>query len=143
MKTKEFKQSIERLGFTVRNSNSFRNIYYRGIEIGYVSRKIIGTMATIGCAIELISERDKDDLLRLMYQYSLTPIAEREEPKLYYLKCPITKMYLNQETQDDDSFLWTTSKRETSDYRTKFTRAEIEAYDLEHLIEEEVPNNER
>ncbi|MBC1615346.1 hypothetical protein HB904_04055 [Listeria booriae] len=144
MKTSEFKATLNELNlkYYVRNGEwiAHDETYYDLIS---VSVDCQFAMKITKHAYEVLNAEQVAELYELVTAYASTPLDEREEPRLYYIQCPITKMYLNQETQDDDSFLWTTSKRETSDYRTKFTRAEIEAYDLEHLIEEEVPNNER
>ncbi|MBC2163454.1 hypothetical protein [Listeria booriae] len=143
MKTKEFKKAVEALGFDLFSNRGYIRIDIEDEIFASVNCNRALEFDVDYTAYKDLADIDKRALFTLLFEYASTPIAEREEPKKYYVKCPITKMYLNQETQDDDSFLWTTSKRETSDYRTKFTRAEIEAYDLEHLIEEEVPNNER
>lgn len=140
MKTKEFKQAIEALDLVVRETGYAYLIdgdkCYN--SIASVSKVYKAVMRIKLRTYDVLDGKQTDELFELLTAYASTPLDEREEPKLYYLKCPITKMYLNQDPWEDDSFSWTTSKRETSDYRTKFTRAEIEAYDLEHLIEEEV-----
>ncbi|MBC2188686.1 hypothetical protein [Listeria booriae] len=140
MKTSEFKQAIEALGFTVVKEDSDLVINGEGsLWLADVSLKYKYALRIYFGAIDEVGEEKAKELFELLTAYASTPIAEREEPKKWYLKCPITGAYLNVAKNDPSALIWSDFK-EVGHFKTKFTRAEIDAFEFEHahLIEEEV-----
>ena len=109
MKYSEFKTEVEKLGFVVDDSNT--PIYVDKNEGGE-------TLVSIGrhkrfwldpgwSGFNNLTEDQKLELYDLAYQLAKTPLAEREEEKLYRVKFPsITRwgnaVYLQKDTSDKD-----------------------------------------
>ncbi|MBC1306835.1 hypothetical protein [Listeria booriae] len=146
MKTKEFKQAIEALGFTVVKEDSDLVVNGEGsLWLADVSLKYKYALRPYFGAIDEVGEEKTRKLAELLFEYASTPLDEREEPKKWRIKCPITGQFLNRSKWEDDSFSWRGNSFETPEYQPQFTRQDIEEYEfpMENLIEEEVPNNER
>ena len=109
MKYSEFKTEVEKLGFVVEDE---------GVPI-YVDKSKDGeTLVSIGkhkrfwldpgwSGFNNLTEDQKLKLYDLAYQLAKTPLAEREEEKLYRVKFPsITRwgnaVYLQKDTSDKD-----------------------------------------
>ncbi|MBC1290519.1 hypothetical protein [Listeria booriae] len=145
MKTSEFKQAVEALGFTVVKEDS--NLVLNGegsLWLADVSLKYKYALRIYFGAIDEVGEEKTRKLAEILFEYASTPLSEREEPKLYYLKCPITGAYLNVAKNDPSALIWSDFK-EVGHFKTKFNRAEIDAFEFphDHLKEEEVKNDER
>ncbi|RQW65349.1 hypothetical protein DUK53_16810 [Listeria sp. SHR_NRA_18] len=141
MKTVEFKQKVEALGYSIGVTGASEPCFCinnrRGTLAFVEVNKVVGIDTTFG-RFEQLSDAEKQSLAELLFEYAATPLDEREEPKKWRIKCPITGLYLNKD-RDRDKYTWSSS-REVLSYQTQFTRAEIEAFTFEHahLIEEEV-----
>ena len=141
MKTKEFIEKVEELGFDV------EVIYYKKDDSIEIERRISIRNKENKCMIaslwiERIYEFDnnwvcfsilptetKKQLFNLLVEYSSTPREERREEEKYYLKHKLVKIgedntYLNYKTESKNYVL--DSNIETEKYKTKFTEQEIE-----------------
>ncbi|MBC6163324.1 hypothetical protein HB999_07565 [Listeria booriae] len=145
MKTSEFKQAIEEMGFITTNERGHVFVYlnksHKDIEWSAASvrvDRIFGFKMFIKHDVK-ISEEKKRNLAELLFEYASTPLDEREEPKKYYIKCPITGEYLHKHL-GLGGFDWFTENTYSPYRKSRFTRAEIDAFEFEHahLIEEEV-----
>lgn len=143
MKTVEFKQAVEELGFCVIDEGNSLAIEKRNLYDGWlgdVSLKYQYGMRNCFDASKFIGEEKTRKLAELLFEYAATPLDEREEPKKWRIKCPITDYYLNFNNDGIIKPIWSASAIETDSWKSKFTRAEIEAFTFptEHLIEDEV-----
>ncbi|MBC1564126.1 hypothetical protein [Listeria booriae] len=146
MKTSEFKQAIEGLGFTVVKEDSYLVINGGGsLWLADVSLKYKYALRIYFGAIDEVGEEKTKELFELLTAYASSPIAEREEPKKYYVKCPVTDFYLKIKKDESTKPIWSASKPESELWKSKFTRAEIDAFEFptDHLKEDEVKNDER
>ncbi|MBC2263736.1 hypothetical protein HCB37_04310 [Listeria booriae] len=148
MKTSEFKQAVEEIGLDLGSvgSETSVNMYMifdpdtRG-DVATIFKNDLYGMRVSGDASNRIGEEKAKELFDLLTAYASTPLDEREEPKKWYLRDPVisdkAENYLNYE-EDGECFFC--NKDEKHGWQTKFTRAEIDAFEFEHahLIEEEV-----
>ena len=84
MKTKEFIKNVEDLGFGVKICDSQIRILANDfiISVVYIGREyMINTYKPVSLAF-----RNEDELFDLIIKYAKTPIEERTEEKLYYLR---------------------------------------------------------
>ncbi|MBC1230507.1 hypothetical protein HB816_08630 [Listeria booriae] len=143
MKTSEFKKAVEALGYKVwleGTSEKYFSINNGKGTVAFVKAdKLVGIDTTFG-RFERLSDAGKQSLGTLIFEYASTPLDEREEPKKFRIKCPITGQFLNRSKWEDDSFSWRGNSFETPEYQPQFTRQDIEEYEfpMENLIEEEV-----
>ncbi|MFO3716097.1 hypothetical protein [Anaerococcus cruorum] len=133
MKTKEFIERVEDLGFEA-------EIYSSGI---YVKDSDGDCVTSVGSKCEymvdcswtgfmFVGATKRKSLLELAFAYASTPIKGRQEEKKYYLR----HRYLNKYTQDNylnwDLTLLPTHSiflddyKEDADTQTQFTKSEIE-----------------
>ena len=92
MKYSEFKQRVIDIGFTV--EDEAREVWVvddEGDIVAAVSPDITNSMATDYTAFKEQDEDVRAEVLRLTYQLAKTPLAEREEEKLYRVKFPNIK----------------------------------------------------
>ncbi|MBC2239789.1 hypothetical protein [Listeria booriae] len=152
MKTSEFKQAVEEIGLDLGSvgSETSVNMYMifdpdtRG-DVATIFKNDLYGMRVSGDASNRIGEEKTKELFELLTAYASTPIEEREEPKKYYVKCPITDFYLKIKKDESTKPIWSASKPESELWKSKFTRAEIDAFEFptDHLKEDEVKNDER
>lgn len=141
MKTVEFKQAVEELGYFIDFETYIKELVIRSAEeyvLVSITKNTMFSLSTRYDSFEVLNDSSKERLLNIACEYAATPLDEREEPKKWTIKCPITGLYLNKD-RDRDKYTWS-SGREVLSYQTQFTRAEIEAFTFptEHLIEDEV-----
>lgn len=79
MKTKEFIEKVEELGFAV---NTVEN-YYVILNKILVCAEICRTSNRVNLLHECL---EKNDLLKICVEYAQTPLTEREEEQKFYLK---------------------------------------------------------
>lgn len=128
MKTKEFIKRVEELGFRVKVCDSQIRILANDfiISVVYIGREyMINTYKPVSLAF-----RNEDELFDLIIKYAKTPIEERTEEKLYYLRHKyINKRnaYLVVDENQNCSLqvMGVDYELPTSD-KTKFTEKEIE-----------------
>ncbi|KXA11290.1 hypothetical protein [Finegoldia magna] len=145
MKTKEFIEKVEKLGFTIEYyKNPFSNIKsncdYDLITISANNQVLVKIWTNCQYAISTISDGhscylygyDVDELYKVCFEYANTPSEDREEEKKYYLKHRfLTSLlrdmkysFINYDTKYNDIYL---SSNEALDcVKTKFTLKEIE-----------------
>ena len=76
-----------------------------------------------------LKKQSKDRLLTLIYEYAMTPLEEREEPKKYKLKHKLVEdAYLNyfKDCIEDENKLRFANSHETGSFKTAFTIQEWE-----------------
>ena len=123
MKTKEFIEKVEELGFTV---NTVEN-YYVILNKILVYAEICRTSNRVNLFHECL---EKNDLLKICVEYAQTPLTEREEEKKYYLRLKdafyaAAYGYLNLDTDEKAYILH--DRMSGQYYQTKFTQEEIDA----------------
>ncbi|MBC9722243.1 MAG: hypothetical protein H9W82_13370 [Lactobacillus sp.] len=83
MKTSEFIEKVEKLGFTVNVSSiSGRGLFVKDEYeelIAYVSSEKIGVIDTTCCDFGILKENQRKQLFNLLTEYAVTPIAERRD----------------------------------------------------------------
>lgn len=139
MKTKEFIERVKSLGLDVEYDY---HSYEENLEV-VLFNALIANVSN-DCEYEFdtnypdfrkLSKKRKKDLFELLVEYSSTPIEEREQEKKYYLKHKFLQndyyydnddehCYLNNYTPKNNLLL--KSKAATDDYKTQFTKQEIE-----------------
>ncbi|MBC1801010.1 hypothetical protein [Listeria booriae] len=140
MKTSEFKQAVEALGFDLFSNRGYIRIDIEDEIFASVNCNRALEFDVDYTAYKELADIDKRALFTLLFEYASTPLSEREEPKKFRIKCPITGQFLNRSKWEDDSFSWRGNSFETPEYQPQFTRQDIEEYEfpMENLIEEEV-----
>ncbi|MBC1525453.1 hypothetical protein HB884_14685, partial [Listeria booriae] len=144
MKTKEFKKAVEALDLVVRETDYAYLIdgdkCYN--SIASVSKVYKAVMRVTLRTYDVLDGKQTDELFELLTAYASTPLDEREEPKKWYLRDPVISdtgcNYLNiNYLLVKRDFM---GRLEGGGWQTKFTRAEIDAFEFEHahLIEDEV-----
>lgn len=98
MKTKEFIEKVEKLGFTIEYyKNPFSNVKSRDydlITIYHKDRILVKVWTNCKYAISTISDGhfcfingyDVDKLYKLCFEYTSTPVEDREEEKKFLIK---------------------------------------------------------
>ena len=143
MKYSEFKQRVIDIGFTV--EDEAREVWVvddEGDIVATVSTDITNSMDTDYIAFKEQGEDVRREILDLSYKLSKTPLAEREEEKLYRVKFPSTTrwgnaVYLQKDTSDKDPIGvdWSPEDFILDEKQTKyiFTEQEIKAIDERYL----------
>ena len=90
MKTTEFVKKVEALGYEVGSFKTDMNICDSdGHELAIVSKKHRFVMDTNAFDfVTYVNDEDTEKLATLLFEYSATPIADREEEKRYRVKFP-------------------------------------------------------
>ena len=125
MKTKEFIEKVEELGFAV---NTVEN-YYVILNKILVCAEICRTSNRVNLFHECL---EKNDLLKICVEYAQTPLTEREEEEKFYLQ-KIESFYDADYKEElaflnvfnDKYFVLNNSKQENC-YKTQFTQKEID-----------------
>lgn len=141
MKTKEFIEKVEELGFEVMkgkcNSERWIELFNSNCcAVSRVSTEYICEIVTTFNEFTNLQKDLKKQLFDLLVEYSSTPIEEREEEKKYYLKHKFLRNdhdkyylndnYLNNYTPKNN---WVLKNKATTDnYKTQFTKQEIEEF---------------
>lgn len=126
MKTKEFIEKVEELGFAV---NTVGN-YYVILNKILVCAEICRTSNRVNLFHECL---EKNDLLKICVEYAQTPLTEREEEQKFYLQ-KIEKFYeyeydedcayLNFDIEEGDFEL--NNAAQSRYFKTQFTQKEID-----------------
>lgn len=126
MKTKEFIEKVEELGFAV---NTVEN-YYVILNKILVCAKICRTSNRVNLFHECL---EKNDLLKICVEYAQTPLTEREEKEKFYLQKmksfyevadDESCMFLNLDMEDNTHFLSDVGQNDNC--KTQFTQKEID-----------------
>lgn len=151
MKTKEFIERVEELGFKVRRLEYI--IGRKELEIhrvGYpatvagVCENYRNMFNTNTAEFHMLPPKKQYELFFLLVDYADTPVEEREEPKKYYIRQKYIRNDWNYLNYNTDSKEWDfSSSDETYTFRVQFTLSELpdwvhEMLEQGHLIKEEV-----
>ena len=141
MKYSEFKQRVIDIGFTVEDeAREVLVVDDEGDIVATVSTDITNSMDTDYIAFKEQGEDVRAEVLRLTYQLTKTPLAEREEEKRYWLqKIPVPLL----DKEGEKKWLWKytgtalskvfgadTIKVDSKLYQTIFTESEIAKMDI-------------
>lgn len=138
MKTKEFIEKVEELGFRAEESDSGIDVI-NGVfqHLCHVSKTFRFVLDTDWTEFEEAGEATREDLYKLAVEYANTPLEEREEEKKYRYKLRGVKEgsgYLNYST--DYLNYHFTSLLEVSGVTTKFTDSEVKNFpnDIKNIL---------
>ena len=138
MKTKEFIEKVEALGYEV-GVGSFEtdmNISDSdGHELAIVSKKHRFAMDTdMFDFVAYVNDDDAEKIATLLFEYSATPPSEREEEKRYYLRLATKidvyedRRYLNMDIPNEKYTL--SENKDDAYYKAIFTESEIAQMDI-------------
>nr|DAP86728.1 MAG TPA: hypothetical protein [Caudoviricetes sp.] len=128
MKTKEFISKMNEIADAeIDSSNTVINIDFpAGETVGWVSIDDFGAVDTSGIAFH--SMKNKEEVVKLIFEYALTHLDEREdEPKFRVRMLPGEsnwEVYLNLGKRSKDLFL--DEPDETDEVQTIFTKSEYD-----------------
>ena len=147
MKYSEFKTEVEKMGFTNNSQRPYGNVFilYKGNSVGSVSTKYEHV-----CNIEFESYyslpvEKRKIVLELVSKLAITPLAEREEEKRYWLRnipVPLLK-------ESDDLWYYEPinklfkpgvdrDRTDNEKYKSIFTESEISQMDITGFEKEPV-----
>lgn len=99
---------------------------FKGKKIGWVSTNEFGLVDT--SYTDLIDMKNEEEIVKLLFEYALTPLSEREDELKFRVKMPLGKInyatYLNQGKRNKDIFLDTPN--EIGEVKTIFTKSEYD-----------------
>ena len=125
MKTKEFISKMNEVASTAIDIlNTGINIYnLDGKTVGWVSIDHFGTVYT---SYKSLDDMDnKNEIVKLIFEYALTPLNEREDEPKFRVRMLINfDNFLNQDRRNKDIFL--AEPDETDNRQTIFTKSEYE-----------------
>ena len=131
MKTSELVKKLN-------NISGIRSFNKNFISVLDSESKCVGEVGTFGKWLHIYNDCP-NEASKLLVEYYLTPLEEREEEKEYRLKVNVNNyQYLNVNTVLKDYFI--SDSKETNRYKTQFTQKEIDAmpFDTNFFIKEEV-----
>lgn len=138
MKTNEFIKEVEALGFftgtLLKTGISVRTKHGEGILM--IGSQSVYKINTFYDAYENLEICTREKLFKLALEYASTPINEREEEKKYYIvmqKIKSSHDHLNFNKRD--KYIILSTRSETLEYQTQFTKSEIKKYGLEIFTE--------
>ena len=150
MKTKEFIEKVEALGYEVGSFKTDMNISDSdGHELAIVSKKHRFAMDTdMFDFVTYVNDDDAEKIATLLFEYSATPPSEREEEKRYWLrKIPVPLL----DRSEEKKWLWRqrgtdivgvdTLRVDHEKYQTIFTESEIAEMDITGFEKIEVSND--
>ena len=143
MKYSEFNKKYAGLELQYTDSDIY--IYCDGVIVGKISKEYRYRMSTHYDGFEQFPEGYAANLLMNMNMLSETPLAEREEEKLYYLRLvipPILKRQVPEylrESEHSECYTTGLSKNTVNEkIKTIFTESEIAKMDITGFEKEEV-----
>lgn len=141
MKTKEFIKTIEDMGLFVEETTDHFVVAKEKdgkFWTAIVYKREVGVVETWGHRTNNLDRDQNEKMAKIVIEYALTPLDEREEPKRYYVKH--TKLgrksdCVNLDKSNDELIINTTA--ENALYQTIFTKQEL----IDLLGEEELERN--
>ena len=129
MKTKEFISKMDDVAGHATASSEGIHIYnFDGKKVGWVSIDDFGVVDT--SYIELDNMKNKEEVVKLLFGYALTPLGEREDELKFYVRM-IPKdsignwdVYLN--LNKEDSCIFVDDSCDDSNAQTIFTKSEYD-----------------
>ena len=148
MKYSEFEREVEKLGFTHNTRCVEIVVKVHGRTVMGVSTNLEYIVDSEWDEFQSLHKKTQGELFDLAYQLAKTPLAEREEEKLYRLqKIPVPLL----DKEGEKKWLWKytgtasskvfgadTIKVDSKLYQTIFTESEIEDMDITGFEKEEV-----
>lgn len=128
MKTKEFISKMNEVaGAEIDESNTVINIDFpAGETVGWVSIHDFGAVDTSGMALN--NMKNKEEVVKLIFEYALTPLDEREDELKFRVRMLPGGFnwdtYLNQDKDSKNVFL--NGLAETDNAQTIFTKSEYD-----------------
>lgn len=123
MKTSEFKAELEKLGYTFEDSHVKKE---QNLTVAWVSTLCVNVIdSNYGYMLS-------PKLFNLIYKYAATPIAEREDEKLFNVQ--IIKGNWGGQSwlyRDDDDVVLTSSSSDNNDLDQLWTLEQIKEYGIE------------
>lgn len=140
MKTKEFTERLNELGFLVeKNGDHMVVMDFDGMAVLTVYNNVICSIDTVFNTFDELDESDKIKLLKIGTEYAMVPPEYREEEKKYWIKIKkITEgeNYLNKHLEHSELFFSDQKKR--YGYKTQFTKKEIKEHGLQEFTDSEL-----
>lgn len=141
MKTNEFIEEVEGLGFDI------IRILKTGVNVRTNDGKIVlsaggKNVYKIDCFHDSYDNLDsctREKLFKLAVEYASTPLEDRVEEKKYYIKLKGIRdnvSYVN--LRENDNELSMSTIYQPTNYKTQFTKSEIERYGLEKFADNEL-----
>ena len=150
---KEFEREINKIGCHSEDGDSFLYVKHGLIIAAIISKETFKSLnLTYSDSLWAMEESERIKVADLCWQLASTPLADREEPKKYYLKVKprynhlfsFGEIYLNYQRQNANIFM--SDYHENLHWQTQFTEEECEKlgkeYDLTILERVEVKNEE-
>ena len=128
MKTKEFIRKMDDVaGAAIDLPGTGIHIYnFDGKKVGWVSIDEFGVVDTSYTALDTMQH--KEETIKLMFEYALTPLSEREDEKKFRVRMlpgvVNCDAYLNQYKRSKDIFL--SGPDETNEIQAIFTKSEYD-----------------
>ena len=144
MKTKTFIEKVEALGYEVDNFLAHLGVSDSdGHDFATVSKKHRFAMDTdMFDFVTYVNDEDAEKLATLLFEYSATPIAEREEEKRYRLRLDVpmldNPLYLHYGEYSNVYTVAFFSVVGSNGFKTIFTESEISQMDITGFEKEEV-----
>lgn len=129
MKTKEFIEKVEELGYSVSNTDYAEYLYNKGDLLGLVQNNKQYKLTVY----DLFKEKNARELFNLCVEYARTPIKERKEEEKFYLQK--MKSFYENVYDEKDNFLnfgksrniyFLFNKDQCDGCQTQFTQREID-----------------
>lgn len=141
MKTNEFIKEVEALGFDTgiffETGVSVRTEY--GGDILKIGSRSVYKIDCFHFAYDNLDTCTREKLFKLAVEYASTPLEEREEEKKYYIRLKgirDNESYVN--LRENDNELSMSTIYQPTNYKTQFTKSEIERYGLEKFADNEL-----
>lgn len=137
MKTKEFIREVNELGYKPIVREESIKILGKNSVIAWLDRKHLCEFSTAKYTFDCVPDDDKVKLLKVLYDYAITSLADREEEKKYLVKVP------NEWKTEGYFRISSNGGLITRDYDSgelgfEFTEQEIKYYHLESFEKVEV-----
>ena len=138
MKYSEFKQVVEKLGYTFfENKYEVRILDNGACKLIIIDKTDTHVIDPNNVSYITLSHKDKTELLDLACELAKTPLTEREEEKRYYLRFTTPTLlknfipdgYLNIHRESNELSL-SSDRKDTEYFKTIFTESEIEDMDI-------------
>ncbi|WP_373758275.1 hypothetical protein [Jeotgalibaca porci] len=129
MKTSEFKAELEKLGYMFED-NLVKN--KQDVASAYISTICVNKMDTFLGTDTLGGETISDELFSLLTRYAATPIAEREDEKLFNVQIIEGRRgHASWLYRDCDDTVITSSSADNNDSDQQWTLAQIKEYGID------------
>lgn len=137
MKTSEFLQKVQDLGYLVKHYEFYIYINnYNSELVAVVATHEYAHMSVNYEGYELLDNDDREDLFNLIVEYATTPVQDRKDERKYFLMLPSPMDkdigYLNYD-KELNQYIFADNDQDKT-YQTQFTREEINSFPNQDLI---------